>query len=486
MTPYAVAVVGAGFAGVAVVDALARAGVRDVVVVDERGAVGGRWLDRHDPGARSRGSLSESTLRHRDRTPAERSPSAPAMVGYLQRVGAWAGIGQKLVHDRVTRAAQQSDGSWTLTLASGSQLHARALVLATGHEGEPVVPEVRGTDAFEGPLLHTHVWQSDLDLAGRRVAVLAPGVDGRSPAAGHLSATEHVHTAAALAEQGADVLVFSPEQPWVLPERPDADPVDLWTSNRRVDAAGQRLRDVGRVVRTGLPPAARVPWALAEGALDPTPLPWQRAMQASTALARQHLDPEAVELHHASSPLSRGTVRSEAWFEQVAAGGITLHRTAVHRIAPDAVVDVQGTRHRVDALVLATGAHPVGPGAGIEGLDAADGGLLADWAPHLGTLGRVPNLFVTHGPASDLPVGGDAALHGARAALVARLVRTLVSSNARRVVATPRAVEAWERRVTDLQRRAGLVPDPQAVMWPGLRRDLLRLLRGRPEDFVLS
>ena len=480
MTRCTVAVVGAGFGGVSVVDALARHGIHDVVVVDERGGVGGRWLDRLDPGARSRGSLSESTLPGRPRTPAESSPFADAMRSYLQRVAAWTSMGERLLTDRVASATQAQDGSWTLHLGSGDTLEAQFLVLATGLEGDPVVPEIRGTDAFEGPLLHTHLWDPAAELDGQHVAVLT------HPTAGHLAPLEHVHTAATLAEGASRVTVFSPDQPWILPERPTTDPVDLVMNNSRVRAAGDRARRVNQVVRTALPAPARAPWDAAETVLRPSPMPWQRAMHDATRLARQHLEPQALEHHHASTPVSRGTVRSEAWFRGVTQGRLDLLRIGIHRITPDAVVDVNGTRHRVDAIVLATGAESVGPGHGIEGLDPATGGLLADWAPHLGTLGRVANLMVTGGPASDLPVGGDAEVFAARADLVARLVSTTVRRGAATVRATPLAVERWERRVSELQRDAGLERAAEAVMWPGLRRDLVRLLRGAPEDFVLG
>ncbi|WP_374928746.1 flavin-containing monooxygenase [Kytococcus sedentarius] len=480
MTRHTVAVIGAGFGGVSVVDALARHGIHDVVVVDERAGIGGRWLDRLDPGARSRSSLSESTLPDHPRTRAESSPSAEAMRAYLQRIAAWASMGERLLADRVTTATQGEDGAWTLALESGDTVAAQFLVLATGLEGDPVIPEIRGMDAFEGPLLHTHVWDPTEDLAGRHVAVLT------HPTTGHLAPLDHVHAAAALAETASRVTVFSPDQPWILPERPSTDPVDLFLSNARVRAAGSRARRMNQVVRAALPAPAQAPWEVAETVLRPSPMPWQRAMHDATHLARQHLDPVTLEHHHASTPVSRGTVRCETWFHGVARDRLHLLRIGIHRITPDAVVDVNGTRHRVDAIVLATGTEPAGPGSGIDGLDPTTGGLLAEWSPHLGTIGRVANLMVTGGPASDLPVGGDAEVFGARADLVARLVAATVHRGARTVRATPDAVGRWERRVTGLQGEAGLERDPGAIMWPGVRRDLVRLLRGDPDDFVLG
>lgn len=482
---HTVAVVGAGFGGVSVMDALHRAGIDDVVVIDDRGQIGGSWLDRLDPGARSRGSVSESTLPEHPRTAEETSPFADAMVRYLQRVGEEAGHGARAVAGRVSAAEQAADGSWRLTVTGEpipggeEQVTAQFLVLATGLHREPLVPAPRGIDSFAGPLLHTHLWDPGVDLGGSRVAVIA------EPSGGHLAATDHVALAAALAEGGATVRVFSQDQPWILPERPDASVREVVLSNPRAEGVARGLRKANRVVREGVSERARTPWRYLEEARRPGPMRWQQAMRSGALLAAEHLDAEQREIHLATAPLARGAVRSEAWFRHVAAGSVDLLRVGIHRVAPDAVVDVNGTRHRVDAIVLATGARPVGPGEGIDGLDATRGGLLADWAGHLGTVGRVPNLFVTGGPASDLPVGGDARVFAARAQLVARLIGSATSRGLQGVVATPAAVERWAQTVCSVQEAAGVSPDPAAVTWAGRGYDLVRALRGDPQDFVM-
>ena len=44
-------------------------------------------------------------------------------------------------------------GSWRLSTASGT-IHASAVVIATGRDGTPVLPDWTGRDQFAGTLIH--------------------------------------------------------------------------------------------------------------------------------------------------------------------------------------------------------------------------------------------------------------------------------------------------------------------------------------------
>ena len=49
------------------------------------------------------------------------------------------------------------------------------LLTACGQLSVPTVPALPGLDSFEGPAFHTARWRHDVDLAGRRVAVVGTG-----------------------------------------------------------------------------------------------------------------------------------------------------------------------------------------------------------------------------------------------------------------------------------------------------------------------
>ena len=49
------------------------------------------------------------------------------------------------------------------------------LVTACGQLSVPSVPPLTGLDSFAGPAFHTARWRHDVDLAGKRVAVIGTG-----------------------------------------------------------------------------------------------------------------------------------------------------------------------------------------------------------------------------------------------------------------------------------------------------------------------
>ena len=75
--------------------------------------------------------------------------------------------------DRIDRG----DGHWTLLTSSGS-LHARFVVVATGYDRVPRVPEWPGRDTFTGELLHGSAFRNADPYRGRDVLVVGAGNTG--------------------------------------------------------------------------------------------------------------------------------------------------------------------------------------------------------------------------------------------------------------------------------------------------------------------
>jgi putative flavoprotein involved in K+ transport len=78
---------------------------------------------------------------------------------------------------RVERIDRAADG-WTLRLADGSELPARYVVVATGHNHTPALPDWPGADAFRGELLHASTYRNAAPYAGKRVLVVGAGNTG--------------------------------------------------------------------------------------------------------------------------------------------------------------------------------------------------------------------------------------------------------------------------------------------------------------------
>ena len=58
---------------------------------------------------------------------------------------------------------------------SGGTWSARTLIVGAGGLSEPKMPEIDGIETFQGDLFHSAQWNHDVDLAGKRVAVIGTG-----------------------------------------------------------------------------------------------------------------------------------------------------------------------------------------------------------------------------------------------------------------------------------------------------------------------
>ncbi|MFC7615711.1 flavin-containing monooxygenase [Actinokineospora soli] len=202
-----VAVVGAGFGGIGMALALRRAGIDDVVVLERADGIGGVWRDNTYPGAACDvPSPLYSYSFAPNRTWPRRYAEQPDILAYLRRVA-------EPVRDRVrlnapVTRAEFTGGRWHID-AGGTRLVADALVSAVGQLSEPVVPDLPGADRFAGPAFHSARWRHDVDLRGKRVAVVGTGA----------SAAQFVPRVQPVA--GA-LAVFQRTAPHVLP-KPDGE-----------------------------------------------------------------------------------------------------------------------------------------------------------------------------------------------------------------------------------------------------------------------
>ncbi|GBE67752.1 hypothetical protein MFM001_42140 [Mycobacterium sp. MFM001] len=64
---------------------------------------------------------------------------------------------------------------WRLSTDGGQQITARFVVLAVGGLERPKMPDIPGLDDFGGTLMHTALWDHDVELAGKRVAIIGTG-----------------------------------------------------------------------------------------------------------------------------------------------------------------------------------------------------------------------------------------------------------------------------------------------------------------------
>jgi cation diffusion facilitator CzcD-associated flavoprotein CzcO len=359
MTQNQVVVVGAGPAGLSNALALKDAGI-EAVVVDQAERVASSWRARYD-------RLRLNTCRPLSHLPGRRFgrgtpmfPTRDQVVEHLERHASDERIGLRL--GAAVQRIARDDGVWAIE-TSGGGLRAPQVVIATGHQKEPLVPDWPGRKSFEGELIHSAHYRNAEPFQGKRVLVVGPGCSG-------------MEIAFDLAEGGAGQVWLSARTPpnIVLREGPGGIPGDmlgvtlLKLPPRFADAAarfGQRM-GVGDLTAYGLP----VP---PEGVFS---------RLRRTGLAPAIVDNEVIEA------IKDGRIEVVRGVESLDATGVQLADGA--RVEPDAIICATGYRPGLEPLVGHLGVlDERGMPRAVGEKPAAPGLRFAGYVPRPGQLGYI-------------------------------------------------------------------------------------------------
>ncbi|GAA3001579.1 flavin-containing monooxygenase [Streptomyces fulvorobeus] len=170
-------VVGAGPGGLAVAAALRAQGVR-AVVLERSENVGASWRRHYD-------RLRLHTTRRWSALPGLAIPrrfgrwvGRADVVRYLEKYAEHHAL-EVVTGVEVFRIDRAQDGTgWQLTASGGRVLTGRAVVVATGYNHTPHVPDWSGRDTFTGALLHASEYRAPAPYAGKDVLVAGIGNTG--------------------------------------------------------------------------------------------------------------------------------------------------------------------------------------------------------------------------------------------------------------------------------------------------------------------
>ena len=202
-------VVGAGFAGIALIHYLREAGL-SIQVFDRASDIGGTWAWNKYPGAAtdSEGyyyclTFSKEVLQEWKWS--SRYPGWKETQAYIRFVAdkfdMWPHI---QFNTEVTKAEYRDDGTWAVTTGDGKVQTCRYFISGMGMISEPQIPRIPGMDSFKGPLFHSSRWPEELEYAGKKIGIIGAGATT-------------VQMLPELAKSGADVTVFQRTPNFVMP-----------------------------------------------------------------------------------------------------------------------------------------------------------------------------------------------------------------------------------------------------------------------------
>jgi putative flavoprotein involved in K+ transport len=173
-------VCGAGTAGLAAAATLKAAGV-EVSVLEQGGQVGTSWRNRYD-GLRlnTPGWMSTQPGYRASRRRYGEYPSRDGWIRYLEDYAAHHRIDVRFGTE--ARRVAPMDGGWRVETDRGD-VDARFVVVATGFDHDPDVPDWPGRDGFTGELIHSSAYRNAEPYRGRDVLVVGPNTTGSEVAA---------------------------------------------------------------------------------------------------------------------------------------------------------------------------------------------------------------------------------------------------------------------------------------------------------------
>lgn len=426
-----VLIVGAGFGGLCAAYRLQAAGIGDFLVLDEAGGVGGTWWWNRYPGIACdipAHFYGFSFAPNPDWSSAY--PPGSEIQAYLARFVEAQGLSGRLrLGCRAERFIfEETTGFWRVATSDGETYRARHVIAATGALHEPKLLKLEGFDLFRGRHVHTARWPDDLDVSGKRVALIG-------------SAASAIQAAPALARMGAEVAVLQRSPNYIGPRGDHSYPGWVRGLLRRAPwlISAFRLYQRTRLDRL-IYPIVHGPNVFSA-----------RARNMTRSHMRRHVsDPQ---LREALTPdYAIGCKRmliSDDFYPALGSGSVKLIASAAARFEAGAVVAADGTRVPADIAVHATGFDL---GAHYRSLDVrGPGGLKLKelWATRAeGYLGSAvagfPNFWQVGGPNTLVGTTSVVHMHEMQVDWILRAIRLAGDG----LIAPRKAVQdAWNARI---------------------------------------
>jgi 4-hydroxyacetophenone monooxygenase len=450
---YNVVVIGAGVSGLVMALRLKELGV-PFSIVEKNDELGGTWYENRYPGCRVDipshfYSYSFEPSHEWTQFFAKRDE----LNAYFNRFADKHELRGRIRFGTEVRGAHWNEDSkrWSITLrgrdGSLETVTARALVSAVGQLNRPLIPEIDGQKSFKGLQVHSAQWRDDIDLTGKRVAVIGTGATA-------------VQLVPELAKVASQLLVFQRSPIWLLPNPKYHDAVSegkKWLL-KHVPYYARWYRFIllwpgtdGLLPNLHIDPA----WPHPERSINAHNEAWREQLvkyMESQVGDDQELLKKVVPPYPVM--VKRMNQDNGSWFRTLKMPHVDLVTGRIERIDETGIV-CDGTHHEVDAIVYCTGfqankfLHPMQI-TGRNGLRLDE--VWGDEArAYLGiTVPDFPNLFCMYGPATNLAHGGSIIQHSeCQARYIMGCIKALADGRKKAMTVKREVFDRFNQRLVD-------------------------------------
>ncbi len=451
---FKVLVIGAGMTGMAAATKLREAGY-DFVVIEKNPEVGGTWFENRYPG------VGVDTPSHFYSFSWEiwpdwshYHPHGADMQRYMLEVADKYDLRRDIrFGTRVERLVwSDAEATWTVTVrrpdGTTEDLVVNAVINGHGPVNRYKFPDIAGLADFAGPVVHTANYPADLDLAGKRVAVIGTGA----------SAAQLV---GAIAPVAADLTVYQRTRHWVLFNPEIAHEVDegmKWALSH-IPTFKEWFR-------------FRVYWSAADGLFanvlrDPA---WEGNMEAVSQLnemtrqyALQYMQakfagrPDLIAKLTPDFPIfSKRIILDNGWFDALARPNVHLEDQGIARVLPNGIEARDGRLFECDVIICATGFNVAKMVGDLTIIGSGGRNLGEEWGEedprsYLGMcVPGYPNYFHTVGPNSaPNHAAGQNLISEAQVNWIIEALDLVTGAGARAFAVRQEAFDAWNRKVDE-------------------------------------
>lgn len=384
-------IIGSGFAGINLAVDLLRRGDESFAIIDRGSGFGGTWRDNTYPGAECdiQSHLYSFTF-HLNPNWSKTYAPQQEILDYLGDVAATWNLGRHAQFDEELLSAEFDSIRllWTVVTSKGNY-ECRNLALCTGHLADSKFPDAEGAESFSGELFHSAQWNHDIDLRGKKIAVVGTGASA-------------IQVVPALAAEGHEVTVFQRSAPYVIPRLDNVYSTAQKRKFARAPETAKRFREF-------------LFWSNESRFLQRMMV--EPDLTTMTQIADDHRRDQLTgddELIAKTTPnYTIGCKRillSNTWYRSLAQDNVELIACGVRNFTESGLVDSTGDTYDFDVIIMCTGFEAQNlPIAGR--VTSGEGmGLSETWSSGNKAFGGMmvygfPNLFLINGPHVGLGAG---------------------------------------------------------------------------------
>jgi 4-hydroxyacetophenone monooxygenase len=447
-----VVVIGCGESGILAGIRLTQAGL-PFTIIDKNDGPGGTWWENSYPGARvDIGShqycYSFEPIDHWS----EYYCQQPELRAYFEGVVEKYGLAPRCRFGTRVTALHWDEPSarWKVTVQAGDgaeeTIEARFVISAVGALNLPHLPEIPGRETFAGPAFHSARWPADLDISGKRFALIGAGASG-------------FQIAPTIADQVQALSVFQRTAQWIIPNlmyHAAVPPGEKW-AQRHLPFYARWFRFLMTFpgVAVGMESyRVEADYQAAVGvAVNSTNE--QRGQMLAAWMHKVLADrPDLIEKSTPDyPPLGKRVLQDNgSWLRCLMKPNVEMVRTGIERIVPEGVITVDGVLHEADIICFATGFLHSDFLASMDVTGRGGVSLREQWGDaataYLGiTMPNFPNLFCMYGPGTNLAAGASLFYHSEfQSHYALDGIHRVLAADARAIEVSPEAHDAYAER----------------------------------------